>query len=208
MNPEVSDGSRCLCGVEGWNHLLIQCSKCQLEYHRACVALSGTDHLPQPFVCPLCLLKEGKSYGPAEVRVLYHDHDPEENAKYVDVKACLDNYSLRVIRRALPPPDRKTITVELFLFIPGTNPNEKKPETRFESYSETPSQLTAQQCAQESSSSDEDFGADENFSADKNFGSDHAEFGSDDGDGGRGVLWLVEVGSRWCGWCGWNRGTP
>ncbi|KAG8783860.1 hypothetical protein FRC12_019275, partial [Ceratobasidium sp. 428] len=120
MNPEASDGSRCLCGVEGWNHLLIQCSKCQLEYHRACVGLSGPDRLPKPFVCPLCSLKEGKSYGPAEVRVMYHDHDPEENAKYVDVKACLDSYSWRVIRRSLPPPFRKTVYVELFLFIPGT----------------------------------------------------------------------------------------
>ncbi|KAG8707077.1 hypothetical protein FRC09_002040 [Ceratobasidium sp. 395] len=122
MDPQVSDGSRCLCSGARWNpwSRYLTCSKCQSVYHGACVAVSSTDQAPKPFVCPLCLLKEGESYGPAEVRVTYQDDDPEENVKFVDVKACLDNYSWRVIRGALPPPVRKSITVELFLFVPGT----------------------------------------------------------------------------------------
>ncbi|KAG8715219.1 hypothetical protein FRC09_016814 [Ceratobasidium sp. 395] len=140
MDPEGLDGSRCLCGWDGWDgwdYLPTGCSKCKSVYHRKCIALSSTDQTPNPFVCPLCLLREGKSYEPAEVRVTYQDDDPEENAKYVDVKACLDSYSWRVIRHALPPPVRPTIIVELFLFVPGTGPNIEEPEPRSNSYRET-----------------------------------------------------------------------
>ncbi|KAG8713010.1 hypothetical protein FRC09_019225 [Ceratobasidium sp. 395] len=126
MEPKAEDGSRCLCSGTrlNWAHQL--CGKCRSVYHAECIALSSIDRMPQLFVCPLCLLKEGESYEPAEVRVTYQDDDPEEDARFVDVKACLDKYSWRVIRRTLPAPVRTTITVELFLFIPGTNPNVKE----------------------------------------------------------------------------------
>ncbi|KAG8795455.1 hypothetical protein FRC12_014272 [Ceratobasidium sp. 428] len=149
--------SRCLCGV-GWDPFNddLTCSKCLSWYHEKCVAVSSTHQLLK-FVCPLCLLKEGKSYEPAEVRVRYHDDDPEENAKFVDVKACLDNYSWTVIRRALPPPVRPTITVELLLFIPGTNPNVEEPKPHPKSYSKSPIESTLPQYANEGSHSDEGF---------------------------------------------------
>jgi hypothetical protein len=57
------------------------------------------------------------------------DDDPEESLKFVDVKACLDNYSWKVIRRALPPPVRTTITVQLLRFVPGTNPDVEDAES-------------------------------------------------------------------------------
>ncbi|KAG8702071.1 hypothetical protein FRC09_004969 [Ceratobasidium sp. 395] len=146
VDPKAPDGSRCLCGgaAASLNLALLGCSKCQSLYHVACVALSSTDKAPEPFVCPLCLLKKGKSYGPADVRVRYHDDDPEENAKFVDVKACLDNYSWRVIRRALPPPVRTTITVQLLRFVPGTNPDveEPEPQPKPTPTKQTPSQRT------------------------------------------------------------------
>ncbi|KAG8795457.1 hypothetical protein FRC12_014274 [Ceratobasidium sp. 428] len=145
LNFEASDGSSCLCDSDNWDHILIQCNLCQSEYHYECVAVSSTDQMSESFVCPLCLLKEGKSYKPADVRVTYHDDDPEENSKFVDVKACLDSYSWKVIRRALPPPVRPMITVELFLFIPGTNPNVKKFERHTQSNSGTPAEPTSPQ---------------------------------------------------------------
>ncbi|KAG8790411.1 hypothetical protein FRC12_011926 [Ceratobasidium sp. 428] len=126
VDPEASDGSRCLCSgaAAGLNLSLLGCSECQSLYHIACVALSSLDEAPEPFVCPLCLLKKGKCYGLADVRVRYHYDDPEEkDAKFVDVKACLDNCSRGMIRRALPPPVRTTINVRLLRFVPGTNPD-------------------------------------------------------------------------------------
>ncbi|KAG8754428.1 hypothetical protein FRC12_011193 [Ceratobasidium sp. 428] len=159
VNPEASDGSRCLCGSGsrwmGWECL--RCSKCHSSYHKVCIELWDVDWVPVSFVCPLCLLKEGESYELAEVRVTYHDDDPEENAKYVDVEACLDNYSWRVIRRALPPPVCPTIIVELFLFIPGTNPNVEEPEPRLNIYSKSSIKSASRQHADESSHSDEGF---------------------------------------------------
>ncbi|KAG8723265.1 hypothetical protein FRC09_004047 [Ceratobasidium sp. 395] len=150
---------------DGWYHLSTRCSKCQSRYHKRCIALSNTDRVPEPFVCPLCLLKSGESYGPAEVRVMYHgtdrgvDDDPEENAKYVDVKACLDNYSWRVIRRALPPPVRPTITVKLFLFIPGTNSTVEEPESHPQPHSEASAESTLSQHTDERLPSGEWFGS-------------------------------------------------
>ncbi|QRV73270.1 histone demethylase JARID1 [Ceratobasidium sp. AG-Ba] len=147
VDPKAADGSRCLCGgaAASLKLPLLECSKCQSLYHVACVALQTIDKAPDPFVCPLCLLKKGKSYGPADVRVRYHDDDPEENAKFVDVKACLDNYSWKVIRRALPPPIRTTITVQLLRFVPGTNPDIDEPEVHHKPPSgPTPTKSTPQ----------------------------------------------------------------
>ncbi|KAG8782247.1 hypothetical protein FRC12_021035 [Ceratobasidium sp. 428] len=151
FKAELHPHSRCLCsGTRGnWPDRL--CSKCRSSYHGECVALSNVNQASEPFVCPLCLLKEGKNYGPAEVRVKYHDDDPEENAKFVDVKECLDNYSWRAIRCAFPPSVRKTITAELFLFIPGTKPNVEEPDTHPESYSEVSVESASRQSANESS---------------------------------------------------------
>ncbi|KAG8723775.1 hypothetical protein FRC09_001798 [Ceratobasidium sp. 395] len=109
---------------DSYSSLSAPCIKCRAQFHEGCIAFC----VPTPFVCPFCLLKDGESYGPVEVRVTYHDYDPEENTTFVDVKACLDSYSWKVIRRALPPSVGPTITVKLFLFIPGTNPNIKRPE--------------------------------------------------------------------------------
>lgn len=47
----------------------------------------------------------------------------------MDVKACLDKYSYKIIRRSLPPPHRTTITVQLHGFIPGTNPDVDEAES-------------------------------------------------------------------------------
>ncbi|KAG8790413.1 hypothetical protein FRC12_011928 [Ceratobasidium sp. 428] len=144
VDPEASDGSRCLCSgaAAGLNLSLLGCSECQSLYHIACVALSSTDEAPKPFVCPLCLLKKGKCYGLADVRVSYHDDDPEEDAKFVDVKACLDNYSRGMIRRALPPPVRTTINVRLLGFVPGTNLDVDGPKSHPQLAIETPSNST------------------------------------------------------------------
>ncbi|KAG8723263.1 hypothetical protein FRC09_004045 [Ceratobasidium sp. 395] len=161
MDPKASDGSRCLCsGAQcnpwsGWECLW--CSKCRSLYHKACIAVPSTYWVPGPFVCPLCLLKAGESYEPAELQVTYQDGDSEKNAKFVDVKACLDNNSWRVIWRALPPPVRLTITVELFLFIPGTNPNVIEPDPHPESCSKSSIEPSSRQHANESSHSDEGF---------------------------------------------------
>ncbi|KAG8795453.1 hypothetical protein FRC12_014270 [Ceratobasidium sp. 428] len=159
MNPKALDGSRCLCNGPmvglGWPNL--RCSMCQLSYHRACIALSSVDQMPKPLVCPLCSLKDSGSYGPAEVRVTYQDDDPEENAKFVDVKACLDSHGWSVIRRTLPPPVRETIYVELFLVIPGTHPDVEELQPRFKPARGTPVELTPRQHAYESSNNDEGF---------------------------------------------------
>lgn len=74
VDPKAPDGSRCLCGGAAalLNLDLLDCSKCQSLFHVACVALPSTDAAPDPFVCPLCLLKKGKPYGPADVRVKYN----------------------------------------------------------------------------------------------------------------------------------------
>ncbi|CUA67843.1 histone demethylase JARID1 [Rhizoctonia solani] len=129
-DSKAADGTRCLCGgaATPLNLELIACSKCTTLYHVACVAFTSLDDAPDPYVCPLCLLKKGKPYGPADVRVKYPDDDPEESAKFVDVKACLDNYSSKIIRRSLPSPHRTTITVQLYRFVPGTNPDIDEPE--------------------------------------------------------------------------------
>ncbi|CAE6467287.1 unnamed protein product [Rhizoctonia solani] len=130
IDSKAEDGTRCLCGgaATPLNLELITCGKCMTLYHVACVAFSSLDDAPDPYVCPLCLLKKGKPYGPADVRVKYPDDDPEEAAKFVDVKACLDNYSSKLIRRSLPSPHRTTITVQLYHFVPGTNPDVDEPE--------------------------------------------------------------------------------
>ncbi|KAG8774468.1 hypothetical protein FRC12_001963 [Ceratobasidium sp. 428] len=115
--------------------------------------------VPEMQQVPFIISQEGKSYGPAEVRVTYHDDDPEENAKFVDVKACLDNYNWTVIRRVLPPPVGPKITrVELFLFIPGTNRNVEEPEPRPNAYSKSSIESASRQHACESSHNDEGFG--------------------------------------------------
>ncbi|KAG8783862.1 hypothetical protein FRC12_019277 [Ceratobasidium sp. 428] len=74
MDPRASDGSRCLCSGAQSNtpSWLLTCNKCQSWYHEACIAVSSGSRVPLPFVCPLCLLKEGKGFGLAEVRVTYH----------------------------------------------------------------------------------------------------------------------------------------
>ncbi|KAG8732779.1 hypothetical protein FRC11_011022 [Ceratobasidium sp. 423] len=130
IDSKAEDGTRCLCGgaATPLNLEIIACSKCTTLYHVACVAFKTLEEVPDPYVCPLCLLKKGKSYGPADVRVKYPDDDPEEAAKFVDVKACLDNYSSKLIRRSLPSPHRTTITVQLYRFVPGTNPDVDEPE--------------------------------------------------------------------------------
>ncbi|KAG8795450.1 hypothetical protein FRC12_014267 [Ceratobasidium sp. 428] len=205
MVSEASDGSRCLCsGTEchPWSKRKLRCNRCQSSYHEACIALSMAAQVPMPFVCPLCLLKEGKTYGPAEVRVTYHDNYSEENAKFVDVKACLDNYSWNVIRRALPPPARETIYVELFLFVPGTNPSVEVSEHHPNPYGETSAKLAAQQCSEENSSTDEDFG------------SNHADFGHDeehssDKDSTTAVVGAVkEQADCSCTTCLWRPPVP
>ncbi|CAE6475034.1 unnamed protein product [Rhizoctonia solani] len=130
-DSKAADGTRCLCGgaATPLNLELIACTKCTTLYHVACVAFMNLDDAPDPYVCPLCLLKKGKPYGPADVRVKFPDDDPEEAAKFVDVKACLDNYSSKLIRRSLPSPHRTTITVQLYRFVPGTNPDIDDPES-------------------------------------------------------------------------------
>ncbi|CAE7185093.1 unnamed protein product [Rhizoctonia solani] len=129
-DSKAADGTRCLCGgaATPLNLDLIACSRCTTLYHVACVAFTSLEDAPDPYVCPLCLLKRGKPYGPADVRVKFPDDDLEEAAKFVDVKACLDNYSSKLIRRSLPSPHRTTITVQLFRFVPGTNPDIDEPD--------------------------------------------------------------------------------
>ncbi|QRW16558.1 histone demethylase JARID1 [Rhizoctonia solani] len=121
IDSKAEDGTRCLCGgaATPLNLELITCGKCMTLYHVACVAFSSLDDAPDP-----ANRMDLPMYG-SSIRLA--DDDPEEAAKFVDVKACLDNYSSKLIRRSLPSPHRTTITVQLPL-CPGTNPDVDEPE--------------------------------------------------------------------------------
>ncbi|KAG9015030.1 hypothetical protein FRB94_007102 [Tulasnella sp. JGI-2019a] len=120
MAQPAVDGTRCLCLGSHTGHRQISCTACSQRFHGVCVAYDEL-RAPtgKPWRCPMCVVKKGKDYPCSAVRVRFQgDGDPD---LYIDTKACIDNYSSKIIRCRLPPPTQPTIIVEMQRYSPGSN---------------------------------------------------------------------------------------
>ncbi|KAG8987501.1 hypothetical protein FRB90_003316, partial [Tulasnella sp. 427] len=118
--PPASDGSVCLCKGSHVGDRLITCQSCSFNFHGSCMRYDDVQNpAPQPWLCPMCMVRKGKQYPQCPVRV--KTVGEQEQDVYVDTKACLENFSWQLIRQRLPPPPDYTISLELEWFVPGSN---------------------------------------------------------------------------------------